>query len=78
MIKISLKIEIFLIFSNFFKKISRKKGNQRKKANNISRGGNFMNTILKEKPLLLYDSIFKTIVANEQDTRLLDYFYLIS
>ncbi len=78
MIKISLKIEIFLIFSNFFKKISRKKGNQRKKANNISRGENFMNTILKEKPLLLYDSIFKTIVANEQDTRLLDYFYLIS
>ena len=28
---------------------------------------------LKEKPLLLYDAIFKTIVANEQDTRLLDY-----
>ena len=32
-----------------------------------------MNSILKEKPLLLYDAIFKTIVANEQDTRLLDY-----
>ena len=28
---------------------------------------------LNEKPLLLYDAIFKTIVANEQDTRLLDY-----
>ena len=28
---------------------------------------------LKEKPLLLYDAIFKSIVANEQDTRLLDY-----
>ena len=32
-----------------------------------------MNTNLKEKPLLLYDAIFKAIVANEQDTRLLDY-----
>ena len=30
-----------------------------------------MNSMLQE-PILMYDSIFKTIVANEQDTRLLD------
>ena len=32
-----------------------------------------MNFVLQDKPILMYDAIFKTIVANEQDTRLLDY-----
>ncbi len=32
-----------------------------------------MNFTLQDKPILMYDSIFKAIVANEQDTRLLDY-----
>ena len=32
-----------------------------------------MQSILQNDPILMYDSIFKTIVVNEQDTRLLDY-----
>ena len=32
-----------------------------------------METILQNNPVLMYDSIFKAIVVNEQDTRLLDY-----
>ena len=31
-----------------------------------------MNFILQDKPILMYDAIFKSIIANEQDTRLLD------
>ena len=32
-----------------------------------------MNFMLQDKPILLYDAIFKTIIANPDDTRLLDY-----
>ena len=32
-----------------------------------------MNFTLQNEPILMYDSIFKTIVANPNDTRLLDY-----
>ena len=31
-----------------------------------------MNFVLQDKPILMYDAIFKAIIANEQDTRLLD------
>ena len=32
-----------------------------------------MSFILQDKPVLMYDSIFKAIIANENDTRILDY-----
>ena len=32
-----------------------------------------MNFTLQDKPILMYDRIFKAIVANPNDTRLLDY-----